>query len=117
MTSENPIVEISFEFALAIIEYADHLESQKKFVLAQQVLRAGTSIGANIKESQAAESRADFIHKLKIASKEADETEYWLLLCKKSKNFPDPDPLFENLLRIKKLLSKIIATSKKNLPH
>lgn len=55
-------------------------------MLANQLLRSGTSIGANIRESQSAESRLDFIHKLKIADKEA---EYWLLLCQKSNKYPD----------------------------
>lgn len=54
---------------------------QKKFVIAKQLLKSGTSIGANSVEAQNAESKADFIHKIKIAAKEADETQYWLLLC------------------------------------
>lgn len=78
---ENVIVEKSFQFALKIIVYCDLLEEKRKFVISKQLLRSGTSIGANVREAQNAESKADFIHKLKLAAKEADETEYWLLLC------------------------------------
>jgi four helix bundle protein len=78
---ENVIVKLSFEFALQIIDFVEKLESNRKFVIANQLLKSGTSIGANVREAQNAESKADFIHKLKIAAKEADESEYWLLLC------------------------------------
>ena len=71
----NVIVELSFEFALEIIKYAELLETGRKYIIARQLFRSGTSIGANIREAQNAESRPDFIHKLKIAAKEADETE------------------------------------------
>jgi four helix bundle protein len=87
---DNLILKLSFEFSLLIIEYTEELEIRKRFVIAKQLLRSGTSIGANVKEAQNAESKADFIHKIKIAAKEADETEYWLELCKFSKNYPEP---------------------------
>jgi four helix bundle protein len=90
------------------------LEENRKYVIARQLLKSGTSIGANIREAQNAESKADFIHKLKIAAKEAEETEYWLLLCKHSKNYPFNDELESKLLSIKKLLNKIIGTLKKS---
>jgi four helix bundle protein len=86
--SENPkykdnlIVQLTFEFALNIISFSETLNSLKKFNLSNQLFRSGTSVGANVKEAQNAESKADFIHKMKIAIKEAEETEYWLLLCK-----------------------------------
>ena len=79
--TNNPILKKSFDFSIDIIKYSELLEENKKYILAKQIIRSGTSIGANIKEAQNAESKADFIHKLKIAIKEADETEYWLLLC------------------------------------
>lgn len=85
---ENLIVNLSFDFALEIVKYAEVLEIQKRFVIARQVLRSGTSIGANVREAQNAESKNDFIHKMKVAAKEADETEYWLLLCDESENYP-----------------------------
>lgn len=73
---DNALLIKTFNFALNIIDYTSDLQEQKKFVIANQLLKSGTSIGANSKESQNAESKADFIHKLKIAIKEADETEY-----------------------------------------
>lgn len=115
IVNENVIVKLSFEFALEIIKLAEILEEDKKYVIARQILKSGTSVGANINESQNAESKADFIHKLKIASKEASETEYWLLLCKHSEKYPDTTLLIEKLSEIKKVLGKIISTSKKSL--
>lgn len=111
---ENEIVKVSFEFALMVIEYCEKLESLHKYVIARQLLKSGTSIGANIREAQNAESKADFIHKLKIAAKEADETEYWLELCKEAKNYPYDPLLSEKLLSILKLLGKILGTLKRN---
>lgn len=116
MEKRNEIVEVSLEFALRIIEYTELLEEQKKYVIARQLMKSGTSIGANIREAQSCESKADFIHKLKISAKEVEETEYWLLLCQKSKSYPDPDPKLEGLLlSIQKLLSKIIFTTRSNM--
>jgi len=112
MEKENVILQKSFEFALKIIEYSELLEENKKFVIARQLIKSGTSIGANINEAQSAESKTDFIHKLKISDKEAHETNYWLQLCKMSKNYPDPDFLQNELTEIMKLLSRIISSSK-----
>ncbi|NQW36561.1 MAG: four helix bundle protein [Flavobacteriales bacterium] len=109
----NLIVDLTLQFALNIIDYCELLESNKKYVIARQLLKSGTSIGANVREAQNAESKADFIHKLKIAAKEADETEYWLILCEKSKNYPLNDNLTTELKSIIKVLSKIISSSKK----
>jgi four helix bundle protein len=115
IVKENAILKLSFEFALKIIEFSELLETSKKYTIAKQVLRSGASIGANIREAQNCESKADFIHKLKIAEKEANETEYWLLLSKESKNYPDTSELLDTLLSIQKLLSKIISSSKNSL--
>lgn len=109
---ENLIVNLSLEFALSIIEYSELLEEHKKFIIARQILRSGTSIGANIIEAQNAESKADFIHKMKIAAKEADETGYWLQLCELSKSYPYDKNLKEKLQLIVNVISKIISTSK-----
>ena len=109
---ENIIVKKSFEFALEIVRFCERLEENKKFVIARQLLKAGTSIGANVREAQNAESKDDFIHKLKIAAKEADETEYWLLICKESESYPDNSDLLAQIREIIKILSKIITTSK-----
>ena len=112
MEKQNVIVEKSFQFALRIIEFCEILEEQKKYVIARQLLKSGTSIGANVREAQNAESKADFIHKIKIAAKEADETEYWLLICKNSPSYPFNEQLLVDLTEIIKILSKIISTSK-----
>lgn len=109
---KNPLLNLCVNFSLQIIEYCEKLEQEKKYVLARQLLRAGTSIGANCMEAQNAESRADFIHKLKIAAKEAEETQYWLLLCDLSKSYPDCKAELEKLEEIQKVLSKIFSTIK-----
>lgn len=108
---DNPIVKHSYEFALQIVGYCEVLDKSGKYVVAKQVLRSGTSIGANIREAQNSESKSDFIHKMKIALKEADETEYWLFLCRDS-NYSDPQLLIEKLSEIIKILNKIIGTAK-----
>jgi len=110
---KNLIVELTFNFALKIIEYVEILENKKKYSMANQLIRSGTSIGSNVREAQSAESRADFIHKLKISDKEAEETEFRLQLCQHSKNYPDCDYLITDLEIIKRVLGKIISTSKK----
>lgn len=114
MESKNLIIDLSFDFALEIVEYAEQLEEKRKYVIAKQLLKSGTSIGANIREAQSAESKADFIHKFKIADKEVRETEYWLLLCQKAKKYPNPESsIIEKLESVKKVVSKIIITSKR----
>ena len=113
--SENPrykdnlIVNLTFEFSLDIIAFSETLNGLKKYNLSNQLFRSGTSIGANVKEAQNAESKADFIHKMKIAIKEADETEYWLMLCKQSKEYPDTSDILTKLNSIIKILNKIIV--------
>jgi len=111
---DNLIVDLTFSFALKIVEFSENLEERRKYVIANQLLKSGTSIGANVWEAQNAESRADFVHKLKIAAKEANETDYWLRLSDKSKSYPDTNELMEEVLSIKKVLGKIIASSKRN---
>lgn len=116
--SENPrykdnlIINLTFEFSLNIIVFSETLNKLKKYNLSNQLFRSGTSIGANVKEAQNAESKADFIHKRKIAIKEADETEYWLMLGKHSKEYPDTSDELMKLSSIIKILNKIIGTSK-----
>ncbi|UOU98812.1 four helix bundle protein [Chryseobacterium daecheongense] len=110
---ENIIVSKTFEFALNIIEFSEQLYKVNKYPLANQIFKSGTSIGANVREAQNAESKADFIHKVKIAAKEADETEYWLLLCSQSQHLSSPnEKLLSDLKEISLILSKIISTSK-----
>jgi len=109
---ENIIVTKTIDFALAIINYCQILELRRKYVIANQLLRSGTSIGANVFEAQNAESNADFIHKMKISAKESSETLYWLTLCEHSEGYNFDSKLKSDLAEINKILSKIISTSK-----
>jgi len=112
---ENELLKITFNLALQVIEYSELLEKNKKYVIVRQLLKSGTSVDANSREAQGAESKADFIHKHKIAYKEAAETEYWLGLCTYSKDYPNPSSeILELLDSCQKLLGKIISTSKNN---
>jgi len=112
----NPILKLTFDFSLSIIDYCDVLDGLKKFTISRQLLKSATSIGANSMEAQNGESKADFIHKIKIAAKEADETQYWLLLCSISDKYPACDALLLNLESIQKVLNKILGTAKKKNP-
>jgi len=115
METKNLILDLSLRFALEIIDYSELLENNRKYVIANQLLKSGTSIGANVREAQSAESKADFIHKFKIADKEVNETEYWLMLCQLADKYPSPSPeMVEHLRSIKNLVSKIIISSKKD---
>ena len=114
MEKRNVIKEKSFLFAIEIVGLYKVLAERKEFVLSKQVLRSGTSIGANVRESEHAQSKADFIHKLSISLKEANETEYWLNLLYETKYITQIE--FENLkpkiIELLKLLTSIINTSK-----
>ncbi|WCT15017.1 four helix bundle protein [Mucilaginibacter jinjuensis] len=111
----NVIVDKNFQFAVNILKFAQILQDSKQFILSNQMQRSGTSIGANIREAQNAESKADFIHKFKIAAKEAEETEYWLLLCKEIGYPQQAQPLLDELFVIQKIVTKIISTTKNQL--
>ena len=93
--------------------YTEKLEELRKYVISNQLLKSGTSVGANVREAQNCESKADFIHKFKIAAKDADETEYWLLLCQFSKNYTFDEKLLIEIKELIKIISKIISSSKK----
>jgi four helix bundle protein len=108
----NPIVDKTFRFAVLVVEFADVLIEKKRFAIADQLLRSGCSIGANVREAQGAESKADFIHKMKVAYKEAEETEYWLELCNSARSYPKPEILLSKIEEILKILNSIISTSK-----
>jgi len=112
---DSLIVSKSFEFSILIINYCDRLNSQRKFVVSNQLLKSGTSIGANVFEAQHAESRLDFIHKMKIALKEANESLYWLMLCEKMKDLDLPKEAIYHLNEIISILTRIVITSKRNL--
>lgn len=107
----NAILRLSFEFSLLAIGYCEVLETQRKFVIANQLMKSATSIGANVMEAQNAESKDDFIHKMKVAAKEAEETQYWLMLCDYAPNYPECKSLIMKLEEIHKVLGKILSSS------
>ncbi len=109
---KNLIVDLTFEFALNIITFTELLEKERKYNLAKQLFKSGTSIGANVREAQNAESKSGFIHKMKIAAKEAEESEYWLLLCKQAPSYPTNENLITNIQKIIKIIAKIISSGK-----
>lgn len=113
---ENIVRDKSFGFAIRIVKLSKYLVEQKReFVLSKQILRSGTAIGALIRESEHAESKADFIHKLSIALKEANETDYWLDLLYKTDYLEEKQhqSIKTDILELIKLLTSIIKTSKK----
>ncbi|MHC1706278.1 MAG: four helix bundle protein [Bacteroidales bacterium] len=114
-TEKQTIQSLSLEYALEIIKVCRIINGMQEFWLGNQLIRSGTAIGALVKEAQNAESRKDFIHKMKIAAKEAGETEYWLQLCQNSLQIPEASLLLEKNTRIIKILSKIISTSNSRL--
>lgn len=111
---DNVVVNKSTSFAVRIIALSDYLEEKRKFVLAKQILKSGTSVGANIRESIYAQSRADFVSKLNIALKEASETEYWLELLEEAKIVEQRQiaDLKSECTELLKLLTSIIKTNK-----
>ena len=112
---ENVIVNKTFDFAISIVKFSEQLDEKRKYVIAKQILKSGTSIGANVREAQNAASMPDFINKMKIAAKEMDETEYWLLLCEAAYNTAESKELLQKLTEIRKIMNKIISTSKTKL--
>jgi four helix bundle protein len=116
LIDNNPLIKLSIDFSLAIINYCELLDSEKKYILSRQLLRSGTSIGANAMEAQNPESKADFIHKIKVAAKEAEETQYWLILCERAEGYPKPEGLMDQLEVLNKILGSILSTAKKKSP-
>lgn len=110
-TKPNLIVDMTFDFSLKVIHFSELLESKRKFNMASQLFKSGTSIGANVREAQGAESKDDFRHKCKIAYKEAEETEYWLKLCKHAENYPFDEVMYSEVQSIIKVLGKIISST------
>ena len=117
---ENILKEKSFLFALRVVKLAQYLNSDKKeYVLSKQVLRSGTSIGALICEAEYAQSKPDFIHKLSIGLKEANETKYWLRLLKDCNylNNKTSESLLDDIEHLIKMLSSSTKTAKENLKN
>ena len=113
MKEENIILEKSYSFALEIMRICKLIREQREFDLASQLWRAGTSIGANVEEAQAAQSRADFRSKMSIAAKEARETHYWLRLTRDGKVLTESEtaPLILEIESMKRLLTSIVKSS------
>jgi four helix bundle protein len=115
---ENNLKDKSYKFALRIIKLYKFLtEEKKEYVLSKQILRSGTSIGANITEANQAQSTADFIHKMSIAHKEAFETEYWLCLLRDSEYITEKqsESLINDCNELQKILTASIKTSKSRI--
>ena len=109
---ENVVSDKSFQFAVEIVKLARRLHADREFVLADQILRSGTSIGANIEEAIAGQSRKDFISKMAIASKEARETRYWLRLLQESDTQRESvGPLLSKVEELVKLLTSIVKST------
>lgn len=108
----NAVLDKSYAFALEVIQVYKSMTEKKEYVLSKQLLRSGTSIGANVEEAQAAQSTKDFVNKLSIACKEARETRYWLRLLDQSQlcalNF---QPLLERAEELIRILNSIIKTT------
>lgn len=116
--SENVLKEKTYKFALRIVKLYQFVAStQKEFVLSKQILRSGTSIGANVEEASHAQSKTDFIHKLSIAQKEAAETNYWLRLLRDSEilTIKQAESLLSDCDEVQRLLTSSIKTAKANL--
>ncbi len=116
MKTENKILEMSFDFSLQIISLYKKLVENKEYVLSKQLLRSATSIGANIEEAMATQSKRDFISKMAIAFKESKETRYWLRLLEKSKLVDIDYPTnLASSLHIINILTKIVKQAKRPL--
>ena len=111
---DNIIEEKSFDFAVSIVNLYKYLcDSKKEYVLSKQLLRSGTSIGANVAEAQQAQSKADFVSKMSIALKEATETKYWLRLLNATNflNAPETKTILADCVEIEKILTSILKSS------
>lgn len=116
MKTENKILELTFNFSLQVISLYKELIQQNEYVISKQLLRSSTSIGANVEEANAAQTKKDFILKMSIASKEARETKYWLRLLDKSQimkhDYTDHLQTIDHIINI---LTKIVKTSQESL--
>lgn len=112
--SENPLRQKSYSFALDVVKICLELQEKKEYILSKQLLRSATSVGAMVEEANQAESKADFIHKLSIANKEANETYYWIRLLADSKILDSTkgEILLNKCIEVIKILTASIKTSK-----
>jgi four helix bundle protein len=111
---DSIVLRNAFDFAIKVVDVNRTLNKRNEFVLSNQLLRSGTSVGANINEALSGVSKRDFQHKMGIAYKEANETEYWLKLLKHY-NTLETDLLIDDIAEIRRILSAIIVTTKTNL--
>ena len=114
---DNPIRDKSYRFAIRIVKMVQHIQAQhREYVLTKQILRSGTSIGANVEEALAGQSRLDFAAKMAIASKEARETHYWLRLLRDTDYLStDATKSIENdCIELKKMLTSIVKTTQES---
>ena len=111
---ENIIEIKSFNFAVRMVKLNKYLCDKKEYTLSNQLLRSGTSIGANVAEAQQAQSTADFVAKMSIALKETAETKYWLRLLNKTEYISDTqfESIFEDCVELEKILVSIIKSTK-----
>ena len=116
MKEANPILEMSYRFALDVMAAAKAMRERKEYDLASQFWRSGTSIGANVEEAQAAQSRADFKSKMAIAAKEARESGYWLRLARDGGILAKEhsESLLQQVESIQKILTSIVKTTSEN---
>ena len=112
---ENVVVTKSFDLAIRVVNLYKYLvETKKEYVMSKQILKSGTSIGANIRESQSAESKSDFIHKLSISLKEVRETSYWMELLYRTDfiSIEEFESIDKDITELKKIISSIILTTR-----
>ncbi|HNR15473.1 MAG TPA: four helix bundle protein [Chitinophagaceae bacterium] len=116
MKTENKIQDLAFDFSLQVIELYKILVKQNEYVLSKQLLRSATSIGANVEEANAAQSKKEFTQRMSIASKEARESKYWLRLLDKSQIIKyDYAEHLKKIDHIINILTKIVKTSQESL--
>lgn len=115
---ENIIQNKTYEFAKKVISLYMHLKDEREYVISKQLLRAGTSIGANVEEAIAAFSKKDFAHKMNVAQKEARETKYWLRLLTDTQIVnSNSEHLLVEIEEIIRILTAIVKSSQNNLQH
>jgi four helix bundle protein len=116
MKEDNKILNLTFDFSIQIIGLYKVLVEQKEYVISKQLLRSSTSIGANVEEANAAQSKKEFTQRMSIASKEARETKYWLRLLDKSQIIKhDYSPYLTIIDHIINILTKIVKTSQESM--
>ena len=115
--SKNIVLDKSFDFAVDIVKLYLRLKNEKEYILSNQLVRSATSIGANITEAQYAESKKDFISKMNISLKEANESEYWLKLLTKAEiiNYEEFNLYYQACSEIKSILINIVKSSRESL--